>query len=612
MTAVKQPLAAPEVADGPREIRGRGFSPLYTNACVVHGCETNSALVKVFADLDYRSDDGAADPVCIDLSGNYLPDRSLTAVVHVISTIPKLEALNLRNTRLEAPGLNAVCEMAAVHPALHTLDVSMNPLFASSGRRLAMLVKRNPRIHTLVFDHGGMPARIVREIEEPLGRNVARAFPLQPGSTYGVGTIFGSHGERSAEEAVAWKRGDSGAVDAIIAAEAPGVFSGTEPPVAAKTPFQERVLAEAALHEAPLLDAYRKCGSFAAQFFVDFGGRCDADAETAVNVAAAASTLEVLGREIVPALDAALTGLAFATTSPADVVVPKLRAELQALRRWCDCVDVASTDDESEEAATARLLADEIDSSLASLAARLSSDRVTDTEKAAALDDAEALTQHARGVAAGLVNEAVDSELRALRQAVVERHLHRGTRKLVLLQAQASYFLDDYSPRMARECAARYRACQPPIRSSLRAMQRDLLAAAAPEYAESRRAMLAEWRSLVPAPLFRFALQGLVGACLDHCTGTRALHSLAFTGEITADPGADFPVDAAKARGVGQLPLPAANSVEAWDPLTRLAHDYAGEREARQLLLRFGVQRRLEDALRRAAAAPVCDTNREE
>lgn len=217
----------------------RGFSRLYCNECIIEGCETNTQLVKMFVELDNA--DQANDPTTLDFSLTYLGDRNIAALSAVVSTMFSVKEISFRNMDLQAYGIEAICRMATKHPSLYRIDLRDNPLYATSGRHIAQLLKSNPRITQLFFDGTEMPDRIRSAILRQLGRNIARAYPTQEG--YEANT-------QQVEEELKEPETDTSV---------------------SASPFESQIVKEAELNRIVLSECYSRCGLFACQFFSDFG-----------------------------------------------------------------------------------------------------------------------------------------------------------------------------------------------------------------------------------------------------------------------------------------------------------------------------------------------------
>ena len=215
------------------------LTKLYCDECVINDCLTNSNMLSYFKALDTGDE---PFPRAIDLKGNYLGDKSLAAVCTVLSTLPGIEELDLRRLDIQLPGLTAVCRLAAQHRGLRRIDLRDNQLFASSGRLLVELLKRNPRITQCLFDSDDMPTRFVSAIHAQLGRNIAGAHPCT------------------------W---ESCSEVALRVEMLPAI--SFEAPTSERNQFQTYLLGELEGCNERLLPLFSKCGLVACQFFVDFG-----------------------------------------------------------------------------------------------------------------------------------------------------------------------------------------------------------------------------------------------------------------------------------------------------------------------------------------------------
>lgn len=253
----------------------RGLSQLYGHECIIHGCETNSAVVKLLLELDKLHADHdtiaqqvaelpdfvrravpkfvGAEPLELDLSGNYFGDRGLAALGKILLTMTRLRKLSLRTIKMTEGGVSVVCELIAKHPTLEQIDMRGNELFATSGRTLTESLRKHPRLFLLQIDMHAMPSRIARKLAEQIGRNLAAKYPLamEPEAVDRMQCV--SKSGRSAEDVVRELR----RVMSITDGEAALVYDMMS---------SENIEAfETALR------CHARCGAFAVQLFADFG-----------------------------------------------------------------------------------------------------------------------------------------------------------------------------------------------------------------------------------------------------------------------------------------------------------------------------------------------------
>lgn len=113
----------------------------------------NPILIKFFTE----EEPVLQDIETIDLTGNYIGNRGIYALLDVIEKAPNFRSLNLSEQKLYNTDLSddsvkgndameRIIGVARTHPALTALDLSCNPISNYIGRKLLSLIERNPRI----------------------------------------------------------------------------------------------------------------------------------------------------------------------------------------------------------------------------------------------------------------------------------------------------------------------------------------------------------------------------------------------------------------------------------------------------------------------------------
>lgn len=126
----------------------------YVIACKKHGVKRpNPAILKFFKD-----EPNAEDIEDIDLSGNYVGNRGILALLDVIETsLPSFRFLDISNQKLYNTDLSEdsvkgnatvdrIVEVLKAHPTANALDISNNPISNYAGRKLLGLVQLNSRM----------------------------------------------------------------------------------------------------------------------------------------------------------------------------------------------------------------------------------------------------------------------------------------------------------------------------------------------------------------------------------------------------------------------------------------------------------------------------------
>jgi hypothetical protein len=451
-------------------IKMRGFSSLYCNECVIHNCETNSELVKTFSRLDLL-ENLADDPTFLDFSHNYLGDRNVAALCVVLSTMMGVKGVALRGMDLQLDAVTAICKLVVSHRAITSVDLRGNQLFASSGRELVSMLKRNTRVTQLLFDADDMPERIRSAIRVQLGRNVSAAFPCVPVAPTPPAV-------NSTDESVL---------------QATDVLAVIDVELSQSTAFAEQLCIELDDNRDAMMRCFGRCGLFACQLFADFGP------------------------SILPLLEASLD--CFNPASQRQIFSTEPVEEV-AKAVFTDEVDRLEKNSVVTEMTEGLLLREQIES-CKDHSQSLTSCRGPD------LVEVAGLMNHLRqslGILLAPQLKHIDDEIAELRAVIVDKLLVK-TRQLVLLRDRVNYFNMDH-PEMPGHCTANYRACQQPLRQTWSTVVQETLFVAQTPFALTRRALLQEFHALMPSSVMGFLLGTLIHSCLDHCVGVPMTHAM--------------------------------------------------------------------------------------
>ena len=153
----------------------RGISKLYSCECEIEGCETNSSLVDYFLGLD-NSD---STPSTLNCSDNYLGSKASIVVCKMLQAMRWVRHVSLRAVGMNELALKVLCDVAASHPSLESIDIRGNVVFATSARQLAAAAKKNPKLWRIMHDGHEIPPRIATELQRALSGNVALQLALE-------------------------------------------------------------------------------------------------------------------------------------------------------------------------------------------------------------------------------------------------------------------------------------------------------------------------------------------------------------------------------------------------------------------------------------------------
>jgi CRP-like cAMP-binding protein len=118
----------------------------------------------------------------IDLTGNYIGNRGIIAVLDVVEKAPNFRSLNLSEQKLYNTDLSddsikgndtmeKVINVCKTHPSITSLDISGNPVSNYIGRKLLSLVEKNPRLCTVNVSNTRIDFDLRGKIKEETEKN---------------------------------------------------------------------------------------------------------------------------------------------------------------------------------------------------------------------------------------------------------------------------------------------------------------------------------------------------------------------------------------------------------------------------------------------------------
>eukprot|EP00755_Sulcionema_specki_P032127 Sspe_Gene.19599::Locus_7152_Transcript_1_1_Confidence_1.000_Length_1875::g.19599::m.19599/K04515/CAMK2; calcium/calmodulin-dependent protein kinase (CaM kinase) II len=139
----------------------------YMQKCMDLGVKANTGLVKKM-----ELGDLGDDTEHLDLTANYLGVKGLCAVFEMVTEgCPNLKSIDLRGNNVNNSVIEALVEMALIHPRLSQVDLSNNPLSYKAGMALLGLAKRNRNIKELHLNNTKIQEGILRQINVQLEQN---------------------------------------------------------------------------------------------------------------------------------------------------------------------------------------------------------------------------------------------------------------------------------------------------------------------------------------------------------------------------------------------------------------------------------------------------------
>lgn len=126
---------------------------IFLAACRKEGVKQPNTILMEF----FRNNPSPEEIEEIDLSGNYVGNRGILALLNVIEKLPAFRFLNCSNQKLYNTDLSEdsvrgndtidrIVEVFKAHPTVNSLDISHNPISNYGGRRLLALAQLNRRI----------------------------------------------------------------------------------------------------------------------------------------------------------------------------------------------------------------------------------------------------------------------------------------------------------------------------------------------------------------------------------------------------------------------------------------------------------------------------------
>lgn len=82
----------------------------------------------------------------IDLRRNYIGDKGMIPVLHVVQRCPGIKRLVVTENGLRNAAVEKICAVAGKHPGLTSIDLSDNYISEGAGKALESLLSDTPRI----------------------------------------------------------------------------------------------------------------------------------------------------------------------------------------------------------------------------------------------------------------------------------------------------------------------------------------------------------------------------------------------------------------------------------------------------------------------------------
>jgi hypothetical protein len=162
--------ASAAVAGATRQRVAKSLRDVYEESCKTADVRVNSQLAKFFPERHGAPLTGDV----LDLSRNYVGDRGLVPVLSVIQRSPHLKRLVLTENGLRNNAVKHLCNVAAKHPNLVSIDLSDNYISEGAGNAIEALLLENPRILDIGFRNTKIDSHEQRlRIKELMERNVA-------------------------------------------------------------------------------------------------------------------------------------------------------------------------------------------------------------------------------------------------------------------------------------------------------------------------------------------------------------------------------------------------------------------------------------------------------
>ena len=157
---------------------GLSLREIYAVKCDDLHCKKNSGLLKILPDKAGHFEDLET----LDLGTNFVGPKGLLPVLEVVGVCVNLHTFSLKDNQLTNQSVCDVCDFAAQHPSLTSLDFSDNPITLSAGKALLQLANLNPRIRAITLDGTNIRPMVARSIANQCQKNKEQVLhTLTPG-----------------------------------------------------------------------------------------------------------------------------------------------------------------------------------------------------------------------------------------------------------------------------------------------------------------------------------------------------------------------------------------------------------------------------------------------
>eukprot|EP00759_Apiculatamorpha_spiralis_P000960 PhF_6_TR10380/c0_g1_i3/m.16181 len=168
---------------------------LYSYYCRRSDCKPNTKFLQLLS---------SSGPIEVfDFSDNYVGPKGLEPVIETARINVHLKTLNLSYNWLDRDCISKVVTMAVRHPSLTSLDISNNPLHASSSQPLLYLARSNLNIISINVAGTELNGTFLSKLDEILAGNVEKRNAAKRNEENETATIMT---KKTQQDAVAAER----------------------------------------------------------------------------------------------------------------------------------------------------------------------------------------------------------------------------------------------------------------------------------------------------------------------------------------------------------------------------------------------------------------------
>lgn len=157
-----------------RQKVAKSLREVYEDSCRDHQVHPNSNIVKMLPEKHGQQ----LSMDTLDLRANYVGDKGVGPLVHIVLRCPTVRSLILTDNGLRNHGVQTIASLVGKHPGLTAIDLSDNYISEGAAVALDSLLRENPRIVELGINNTKIDVDYRIKLKGLLALNKTRSAAL--------------------------------------------------------------------------------------------------------------------------------------------------------------------------------------------------------------------------------------------------------------------------------------------------------------------------------------------------------------------------------------------------------------------------------------------------